>query len=271
VSSFTVLGAGGFIGSELVASFRSRNVAHFAPGRGDDLRGRDLGHVIYCIGLTADFRRRPLDTVEAHVSELLRILRDTRFDSLLYLSSTRLYAGCSSPATESARLSFSTADPSDLYNLSKAMGESLGLSSGKRFRVARLSNVYGRDFSSQNFLAMVLREAVQNRRVVLETSLDSEKDYVSVEDVVDWLPAIAEHGRHDVYNLAAGRNVSNRSLLMHVKELTGCSVDTRPGAPTFVFPQISIDRLREEFGANPRSVLSDLQTLVESHGRTSGT
>jgi len=33
----------------------------------------DPGHVIYCIGLTADFRQKPFETIEAHVSKLAEV------------------------------------------------------------------------------------------------------------------------------------------------------------------------------------------------------
>jgi uncharacterized protein YbjT (DUF2867 family) len=69
---FTVLGAGGFIGGRLVEHLRGLGHEVDAPPRRpaeayvDGLGGRQLGHVVYCIGLTADFRTRPYETVEAH-------------------------------------------------------------------------------------------------------------------------------------------------------------------------------------------------------------
>ena len=53
---------------------------------------RPAGHVIDCIGLTGDFRVRPLDTAEAHVGLVARCLAELQFDSFLLLSSTRVYA-----------------------------------------------------------------------------------------------------------------------------------------------------------------------------------
>ncbi len=52
------------------------------------------------------------------------------------------------------------------------MGESACLGSGlANVRVARLSNVFGRDLASENFLTAVLREAVTEKRVSLRTAL----------------------------------------------------------------------------------------------------
>ncbi len=61
--------------------------------RGDATwRGADLGHAFYCIGLTADFRSRPFETIEAHCGLLKEVLSGSRFSSFVYLSSTRVYA-----------------------------------------------------------------------------------------------------------------------------------------------------------------------------------
>jgi len=64
----TVLGGSGFIGSHVARHLRRLGVACDTPARDDEsIFSRPLGHVIYAIGLTADFRARPLETVEAHV------------------------------------------------------------------------------------------------------------------------------------------------------------------------------------------------------------
>ncbi|HZW24578.1 MAG TPA: NAD(P)-dependent oxidoreductase [Gallionella sp.] len=261
---FTVLGASGFIGSHLAAYLRRAGHECMTPERGDpSIFADDLGHVIYCIGLTADFRQRPYDTVEAHVCHLSGILRRARFDSLLYLSSTRVYMHAVA-ASEDADLVVNSANPSDLYNLSKLMGESLCLATaGRNVRIARLSNVYGRGADAQNFLSAVLREALEGGRVLLETGLDSGKDYVSISDVVALLPRISLGGRHRVYNVASGYNLRNGELMEKIRELTGCWVEVKDGAATISFPVIDIRRIRDEFGFSPSMLKDDLGALMQ--------
>lgn len=260
---YTVLGAGGFIGSHLLAHLEPLGRECFAPRRDDPAVFReDLGHVFFCIGLTADFRERPLDTVRAHVCVLADILERARFESLLYLSSTRLYAH-SSRGTEDALLGADTGNFSDYYNLTKMTGESLCFASGRaNVRVARLSNVYGADLASSNFLASVVRDALERGEVKLGVSLDSEKDYVSVGDVVSLLPAIAERGKERIYNVAAGRNVSNRALFGALSGITGCRVSVDDGAPTVRYPAVDIGRAQREFGFEPAHILNELQRVV---------
>lgn len=263
---FTVLGAGGFIGSQLVGALKGEDRADvYAPlrqGKGDifdDLRDRDLGHVFYCIGLTANFRNRPFDTVEAHVCLLRRLLEYGRFESLTYLSSTRVYEDATT-TRESAILQVSPDNPGHLYNLSKLLGESLCLASGGKARVARLSNVFGRAMPQQNFISQVLKEAADTGRVQFLTAPQSVKDYVSVTDIIRWLPQIALHGTHSIYNVASGGNTSNAELAL-LLEKKRIAVSFAEGAPEWSFPVIDTSRLVQEFGGAQSSLPGEFDYL----------
>ena len=258
----TVLGARGFIGSHLVRRLDSLGVEHEAPSRDEDLRGRDLGTVFDCAGLTADFRCRPLDAVDAHVCRVEHLLRNCRADSLVYLSSIRLYRGGVSPVREEDAISFRPGSADDLYNASKAAGEALTLTSHPQGRVVRLAHVYGADFHSENFLSTVLRDVIDGGEITLRTALDSTRDFISVDDVVGCLIEIASSGRHRIYNVASGREVSNRKLAARLTELTGCRVSVAPGAPPAAMPAVSVDRVREEFGFEASNLLADLPELI---------
>lgn len=79
----TVLGAGGRIGRALVTALLGRaRVRSVGRSTLKSFLASDTpaGHVISCIGLTADFRSRPLDTAEAHVGLTARILRRGGFE-----------------------------------------------------------------------------------------------------------------------------------------------------------------------------------------------
>lgn len=264
---FTILGASGFIGSRLAQRLDALGLDYQGAGRQDVLPAESLGNVIYCIGLTADFRSRPFDTVEAHVCKLLEVVRKCQFDSLLYLSSTRLYNARDDSTTEDNALRIAPLNPSDLYNVSKAMGESIVLNCGRPARVARISNVYGCDFTSNNFLSSIIKDSVIRRKIVLQTSAPSAKDYIAVDDVVDGLVAIATRGKEQIYNLASGVNVSNGQLAETLRGLTGCAVEFLPGASLVTFPPINIDRMQAEFSFNPSLVLDDMPHLIDLYRR----
>jgi len=260
---FTILGSTGFIGNKLALALKRGGHEVYAPRRDDpQVFVRELGDVIYSIGVTADFRSRPFETVEAHVCLLRQLLQSGNFRSLLYLSSTRVY-GRTASAEEGQVLGVDPAEPEDLYNLSKLMGESLCLSTGlPSVRVVRLSNVYGDDFRSQNFLSEILRHALGEGRVHLHTALSSAKDYVGIADVIELLPKVATGGNARLYNVASGRNVTHKELVDRLSRVVPLIIKVEERAPTVVFPQISINRVRKEFGFAPRDVLADLPQLV---------
>ena len=260
---FTVFGSTGFIGRHLVAHLRAKGCGVFTPGRADlaSLKGH-LGHAIYAIGLTADFRTQPFETVRAHVSVLSEILEKADFDSLTYLSSTRLYSGADK-AVFGEPIRVSSTDPSDLYNLSKLMGESLCLN-GKRkgTKVVRLSNVIGPgDPNSSNFVYSLIKEA-RGGRITLQSDPKSAKDYVRLDDVVEMLTRIAAEGRLPGYNLASGVNLTHETWIEAIRGLTGCDVAYPEGRKPLVFPPIDIGPLKSEFNFTPRPVLNLLPELL---------
>lgn len=259
---FTVLGATGFIGRNLLAYLRQAGHDVWAPARSDEaVFLRPLGNVLYCIGLTADFRARPYDTMRAHTGVLTDFLERADFESFLYLSSTRVYAR-NRIASESEPLIVDPNIPSDLYNISKVAGESLCRSCGRAgVRIARLSNVIGLDLASKNFIFDLIRESIDGR-IVLQTNPLSSKDYIWIDDVVKLLAEVAAFGTETVYNIANGSNLRHSEVIDQLVRLTGARVDASPNAPLQEFPVIDTQRIRKEFGFSPQDVLDKLPDLI---------
>lgn len=259
----TVLGASGFIGGRLATRLRTSGYEVLLPDRGDAKLAKNVsGTVFYCIGLTADFRSQPFATMDAHVGVLRTILERGGFDRLIYLSSTRVYAGCEAGDEEQA-LRVLPSRREDLYNLSKMAGESLALASGRHCHVARLSNVLGPGMGSTNFVGSLVDEAKLTGAVRFHTSPASDKDYLWIDDAVEGLVAVAERGIAPIYNLAGGSPISNRTLadLLAAQRI---AVSFSPGAPTTTFPSISIARLEHDTGFRPGPVLPKLAAWLQS-------
>lgn len=265
----TVLGAQGLVGRRLTSTLQSQGKAVWSPTRAEQeqLFSRPLGTVYYCIGLTADFRLRPYDTVEAHVSLLSRLLERASFDRLVYLSSTRLYDALGAiHATEDEVLHFSPSDPRHLYDLSKSLGENLCLNfSEDRACVARLSCVIGKQLEDPGFLPGLVKKCLGNTQVSIDSSPYFARDYIDLDDVVALLINIAEQGKHKVYNVASGMNVTNSSIFGIISAMTGCDIQATSSASVEV-PSISIQRVCDEFGFDPVGVETILQNLVASGG-----
>jgi nucleoside-diphosphate-sugar epimerase len=252
MARFAVFGASGFIGRHLVASLTHRGHEVRPVYRDTRLRrSEDLGHAIYGIGLTADFRTRHIETVRAHVGVLADVLEAYDFESFVYLSSTRVYKGAST-GREDEDLVVRPTVADDLYALSKLTGESLCLAHPEaRFRVARLSNVIGTGAASPSFLASLLHEARQKGMVAFHSSPESRKDYVDLHDVDRALEAIALRGSHRLYNVASGVSTSNATLARLISAALAVETTFTPGAPTLTFPDVDVSRLRQEFGFTP--------------------
>jgi len=262
---FTVLGSTGFIGHKMAEHLRAQKHDVETPSRDvPDLRGKKLGHVIYAIGLTGDFRQKPMETIDAHVHTLQRLMDGAEFDSWLYLSSTRVYGGLPEGTIAMENTALPMRPNADtLYDLSKLLGESICLGKDNpAIRVARLSNVYGPGQSPHNFLGSIVDDAASKGSVTMGETPQSSKDYVSIDDVVPLLESIAVKGRERLYNIASGTPTTHRQIANSL-ESCDCTANFSNEAKTRIFPTIDVTKIKKEFGWSPRSIADDLPSLIQ--------
>lgn len=261
----TVVGAKGFVGARLAAKLRADGWRTYEPAKGDpELITRDLGVVFYCAGLTADYDRRPFDTVEAHASLVSRLIEAGRFERVVYLSSTRLYDGLAKTEVDEAEpLVFDPMDPRRVYDLSKALGENLTMTrAGGRGRVARLSNVYDWEPGAPGFLSEWLIRAAAEKHLALQSSPHIARDYIHLDDVVDALIAIAAAEEPAIFNLASGALATNADIA-GVFEAAGWSVTFTGVANPPTPPNARIGRLRA-LGVSPQPVKDVVRGYLEA-------
>jgi nucleoside-diphosphate-sugar epimerase len=258
---FTVVGGRGFIGSALCAALHDAGGAVASVTHRDVPADAALGHVIYASGVSASSVEDPTYAYGAHVEGVRRILDAGRFDSFLYLSSTRVYDDATS-TDEAAALPVRPAGGRDLYRITKIAGEALCLAQpAPAVRVARLSNVSGANFDSPLFLSDVLRQAARDGRVAVRTTRESAKDYITLGEACRYLPAIALAGRERIYNVATGANVENGAIF-DVLAGRGIQIDIAAGAVRAVVPRIDVRRLHAEFGTSRETLLDILPQLL---------
>lgn len=283
---FTILGASGFIGSELkhylynkyAKKIKQNLVEIYTPTRqeiqellfsNNDNNKQNLGIVFYCIGMTADFRTKPFDTIDAHVLILKSILKNFVFDKLIYLSSTRVYLGADS-TNEFSNLIANSNNFDDLYNISKLMGESLCNVINKNLKnnnikIVRLSNVLGNDYNSNNFVFSIIKSAINNKIIRLQTNLLSAKDYVFIDDVCDLIFKISLYGKNFIYNIASGFNLTNKDIVDLIISKINAKLDGYSDKlPIITFPNIDITKIQEEFSYNPdiQSIKNKLSNII---------
>jgi cephalosporin hydroxylase/nucleoside-diphosphate-sugar epimerase len=259
----TVFGGHGFIGTALRAELERRGGSVICQPR-DSIAPPEggFGTLIWCIGLTADFRTRPYDTATAHVGLLARVLAQRAHDRVVFLSSTRVYSGAASTA-EDAALTVRPADPSDLYNATKLAGEALVLTAEATAGVVvRLSNIVGPGEAARaTFLGSIACQAAEGR-VDLENALSTAKDYLWIDDAARGLADIATKGQARVYNLARGVQITHREWANALARETGCAIDVRSGAIDLGFAPINTARIRAEFGFAPVDPLDRVANIV---------
>jgi nucleoside-diphosphate-sugar epimerase len=259
---YSVVGAQGFIGAALVAQLREEGKEPYLPERGDDaLLGRDLGRVFYCAGLTGNYRDRPFAAVEAHVSQLARLLENGRFERLVYLSSTRVYdANPEAQGREDAPLRVNPTDPEHLYELTKLLGENLAVNrSGGRGAAARLSYAFDWTPGATGFLSDWLRRAGESRDLSLDTSSGDGRDYIHRDDAAAGLRAIVDSDLNGVVNLAAGKITTNADMAETFSD-AGWRVDFRREAQPQPVRPPDVAKLAA-LGVHAR----DARTLVAAH------
>jgi len=267
---YVVIGSKGWIGSAVVNSLRGQGRTVISIDRTNLIQWLDHHTscvVIYAVGLTADFRQKPYETVESHVTLLSKVLQRPGVKHLLLLSSTRVYARASK-TDESTLLPCLSSDPSDLYNISKLMGESLVLQDQRAgMKVVRLSNVLGPSQPSNTFVGALLDQARVDGMVTIQQPAHTIKNYVALTDVTRLLPLIAEQGQQRLYNLGSAHNTSHAEVATWLQR-QGIIVRFASGEDAtsgINFPPLSIERLAAEFdppGDPFRQTLSNLAWLA---------
>lgn len=263
--AFTVLGGSGLVGRRLVRELTRRCADFWVPARQEQMIFRQpLGVVFYCIGLTADYAQRPFDTVEAHVSYLASLLERAQFDHIVYLSSTRLYDGLSViEARGDTPLCLSPNNPRHLYDLSKALGENLCLTTAPtRSSIARLSCVYDAAPNSPGFLSELLQRLRHQRIITLNSAPGYCRDYITLDDTVDSLIAMGEQRVCDIFNVASGGNTFNQDIADVLRPLGVDIQFSLTGGPIHL-ARCNIDNLRA-LGVSPADTLSTLVDFVRN-------
>lgn len=261
----SVIGARGFIGKALCAELERQGHDIHAPARDQQSSpAGGWGHLVWAAGLTANFRERPFDTVQAHVSDLMNVLRSGSCDSLLYLSSTRVYQR-SADTFEDAELPCLSSDPSDLYNLSKLMGESLCLNAGvPRVKVARLSNILGPcEADRATFVGALSREAAAGQ-ITLQTAPSSAKDYLWISDAAHYLAAMAVDDTVGIFNVARGAQIPHEAWATAIAGQFGATVNSASSAVDGGFLPISVRKLQSLYGAAKVDPLQQVAKITQS-------
>jgi nucleoside-diphosphate-sugar epimerase len=260
---FSVFGGNGFVGGAIASRLEREGCEVARIGRSNwPAPGTNLGDVIFTVGMTADFRKKLVETVETQVVRLHEALAQYSFSSFVYLSSARIYAGA--PAThEETPIPVRSWDEDHVYNISKLAGESLCFAyRNPKIRVVRMSNVFGAEDRSNLFLTAVMRDAVTHGAVTIGQAPESSKDYIWVGDAAEAIVRIARGGRYQIYNVAAGQNLTHKAIADILKG-AGYGVTFKDDGAIAHFPPIDTTRFKSEFDLAPRDARASIASVLE--------
>lgn len=258
MAKISLVGGGGYIGKALQQSLTLVGHEVNQIQRNESINSFiNYGHVIYCSGITrGDFKRSLHEIVNAHVSNLSKLLSVLHCESFVYLSSARIYENQIS-ASESSKISSNPLNISDCYNLSKLLGESIVMNSAvNKPSVARISYVV--DGVNDHFFSPLL-QASRSGKVVLSGHHETKKDFIMLTDVVSCLENIALRGNSEIYNVATGVSISFMQLKILLEKSLKCIVAFANDVEKRITPTIDISKIVSEFGFNPRDVLGDIE------------
>lgn len=275
-----VLGAGGFIGSNLcealvaqgakVQAFGRRQSfpealrgCHWIPGDFTEptsvaaaVTGCDV--VFHLVNATtpASANVDKLADLNANVASTLRLLeacRESGVSRVIFVSSGGTVYGIPDmlPTPETAGT-----NPITAYGISKlAVEKYLGLYEylyGLQFRVLRVANPFGpyqTALKNQGVIAAFLRGALAGKPIEIWGDGSVIRDYIYVGDVVEALMlAVTHEGAGRVFNIGSGEGRSLNDIVSSIDLLIGekIPVEYRPGRPV----DVPISVLDTSFAAN---------------------
>jgi len=259
---YTIFGSTGFIGSEIIKNLKKKKIKVHKPKKNVLKFKKNLGHVIYCVG-SDDWKDKPKKGYFSNFGHLQQIVYNNNFKSFIFLSTTRLYLNSSKTVSEKNNILIKTDDINYYYNILKAASESLLLSLNKNIIILRLSNVFGNNFNSPLLLPTLIRNAIQKSKINISINVNSTKDYISINDVIDLIFKIQKKNRFKIYNIASGENITLKKIIQIIRNKTNCRVFTKNQNIKVKEPVISINRIQKEY--NFKSSLNlekDLPSLI---------
>lgn len=157
--------------------------------------------------------------------------------------------------------------PLSYYSTHKYLAERYVEMSGLPYAIARLANVYGprQRTDSEGGVVAIFAERLRNGLpITINGSGEQTRDFVHVADVVEALLIMSRSRREGTWNVATAQATSLLSLLSLLERAIAPAtkvrhVPARPGDITN--SRLSIDKIRDELGWNPRY---DLSTGVAS-------
>ena len=155
-------------------------------------------------------------------------------------------------------------DPPTAYHASKLFGErltALAAADGAAACSLRLTSPVGPGLPDGRIFSVFVRRAKAGQPLEVAGQGTRAQDYVDVRDVAAAVAGALEHGASGVFNVAAGRPVTNLDLARACVAALGSESEVRTAVGADpdegVRWEVSIERARRELGYAPSCTLED--------------
>lgn len=149
---------------------------------------------------------------------------------LVFVSS----AGCVYSGKESIFLETSEATGINAYGRLKYQMENILRNSKLSHSVLRVSNVYGPNQPigrGQGVIAEWISSINQRREVRVYGQLNSTRDYIFIDDLLEAIIAVAENAVNQIFNIGSGTSSSLQDVISTLNSLTRLSFDVNYESP----------------------------------------
>tara|TARA_B100001029_G_C15035833_1_gene440071 strand:- start:49 stop:849 length:801 start_codon:yes stop_codon:yes gene_type:complete len=250
---YTIFGHTGFLGKNIVRYLKNNNQNCFLPKKKQFLFSKNLNNIIYCIGEDNVFNN-PINSIEANLKILTQIITKNKFESFLYISTTRLYLN-SDKTSEDDIIKINPFSKEYFFNCLKLASENFCLSqNNKKIKIVRLSNLYGHFFKSQKYLLpTLLRDSVNKKIINLNINKNSKKNYLNVDDAIKIIIKIATKGKNRLYNVASDKQYSLNIIAKKIQKITNCKIKYKNQNIKYNEPIINIKKIKKEFNFKPNN------------------
>ena len=260
--SYTIFGHSGFFGKNLSNYLKKLNNKVFLPKKGKYKFKKNLGNIIYAIGVD-DVFKVPLKSIDANVKNISNIILNNKFESFTFISSTRLYLN-SKNTSENSMIKINPNKKNNYFNSLKLAGENFCLShENKKIKVVRLSNMYGNFFTKQNYLLPTLiRNSLNKKEIEILINKKSKKNYLDVIDAIKVILKIINKSKFRIYNIASETRVEINDLIRKIIKITNCKINYFNQSTKVDEPKIDINRIKKEFNFKSSSKIQDKIELI---------
>ena len=236
---FGIVGAGGFIGSNLKQEFKNQGKKFIEFDRRNSILKYNntldprLGRIDTLIWSASSVNPKSATEIPSKViqeiDEWEKILELIHLNNLelriIFLSS----GGCVYSAKKNSFDEKDEAKGTNSYGEMKVKMEQSALLANKNTQILRLSNVYGPNQPigrGQGVIAEWVNALENNRPIMLYGSLKNFRDYIYIDDVVTSICKISESdAKENIYNVGTGMAITLEEILRILSEQTGRSIE----------------------------------------------